>query len=84
MLHQELLPVDDFCNSCRSYWQEKLTFCRPVKYRLGEQVGIHKFLYMPGSPKLLFWQDSLEQMDAKVNLNKTGAKRQTILTDGEL
>ena len=39
---------------------------------------------MPGSPKLLFWQDSLEQMDAKVNLNKTGAKRQTILSDGEL
>ena len=39
---------------------------------------------MPGSPKLLFWQDLLEQMDAKVNLNKTGAKRQTILSDGEL
>ena len=36
---------------------------------------------MPGSPKLLFWKDLLEQMDAEVKFSKTGAKHQTILTD---
>ena len=33
---------------------------------------------MPGSPKLLFWQDLLEQMDAEVKFNKTEAKRQIL------
>jgi len=29
---------------------------------------------MPGSPKSLLWQDLLEQMDAEIKFNKTGAK----------
>jgi len=39
---------------------------------------------MPGSPKPLPWQDLLEQMDAEIKFNKTGAKAQTRLTDGKL
>jgi len=70
VLHQELLPVDDFCNSCRSYWQEKLTFWGPIKYTPGEQVGIHKFLYMPGSPKPLLGHDILEQLNVEIKFSK--------------
>jgi len=33
---------------------------------------------MPGSPKLLLWQDLLEQKDAGIKFNKTGAKGQTL------
>jgi len=39
---------------------------------------------MPSSPKPLLWQDLLEQMDAELKFNKTGAKGQTELTDGKL
>ena len=70
VLHQELLLVDDFCNSCRSYWQEKLTFWGPIKYTPGEQVGIHKFLYMPGSPKPLLGHDILEQLNVEIKFSK--------------
>ena len=36
---------------------------------------------MPGSPKPLLGQDLLEQKDAEIKFNKTGAKGQTISTD---
>ena len=36
---------------------------------------------MPRCPKRLLRQDLLEQMDAEIKFNKTGAKGQTILTD---
>ena len=39
---------------------------------------------MPGYPKPLFWQDLLEQMDAELKFNETGANGQTELTDGKL
>ena len=39
---------------------------------------------MPRCPKPLLWQDLLEQMDAEIKFNKTGAKGQTRLTDGKL
>ena len=34
---------------------------------------------MPRCPKLLLRQDLLEQMDAEIKFNKTGAKGQTLL-----
>ena len=64
--------------------QEKAYLLGSIKYRLRKQVGIHKFLYMPRCPKPLLWQDLLEQMDAELKFNKTGAKGQRELTDGKL
>lgn len=32
---------------------EKAYFSKPLKLKLGKQVGIHRFLYMPNSPKSL-------------------------------
>ena len=61
--------------------QEKAYLLGSIKYRVGKQVGIYKFLYMQGSQKLLLRQDLLEQVDAKMKFNNAGAKSQTILTD---
>lgn len=45
---------------------EKTYFFKPLKFKLGKQVGIHRFLYMPNSPKSLLGQDLLEQLDAEI------------------
>ena len=31
---------------------EKAFFMQLIKYELGKQIGIHKFLFLPGAPKL--------------------------------
>ncbi len=49
---------------------EKAYFCKPLKYKLGKQWGIHKFLYMPNSPKALLGRDLLEQLGAKIIFEK--------------
>ena len=35
-------------------------------------------MYMPGSPEPLLWQGLLEQMDAEIKFNKTGAKGRVV------
>ncbi|XP_052635497.1 uncharacterized protein LOC128138226 [Harpia harpyja] len=49
---------------------EKAYFCKPLEYKLGKQWGIHKFLYMPNSPKALLGRDLLEQLGAKIVFKK--------------
>ena len=41
---------------------EKAYFCKPVKFTLGKQWGIHKFLYLPSSPIHLLGRHLLEQL----------------------
>ena len=75
-------PVDDFATVVgAAAQQEEAYLLGSITYGLRTQVGMHKSLYMPGSPKLLFWQDLLEQTDAEIKLNKSGAKGQTALPD---
>lgn len=45
---------------------EKAYFFKPLKLKLGKQVGIHRFLYMPNSPKSLLGRDLLGQLDAEI------------------
>uniref|UniRef100_A0A8C3E7W5 ribonuclease H n=1 Tax=Corvus moneduloides TaxID=1196302 RepID=A0A8C3E7W5_CORMO len=45
---------------------EKAYFCKPLKYKIGKQWGIHKFLYLPNSPKALLGRDLLEQLQATI------------------
>lgn len=45
---------------------EKAYFYEPLKYKLGKQCGIHKFLYMPNSPKALLGRDLLGQLGSKI------------------
>jgi len=49
---------------------EKAYFCKPLKYKLGKQWGIHKFLYMPSSPEALLGRDLLKQLGAKITFEK--------------
>jgi len=49
---------------------EKAYFCKPLKYKLGKQWGIHKFFYMPNSPKALLGRDLLEQLGARITFEK--------------
>ena len=50
--------------------KRSLLFGRPIKERLGEQVGIYKFLYMPGSPNPLLGHDILEQLNAEIKFSR--------------
>jgi len=70
VLHQELLPVDDFVMAVGATGKRSLLFWGPIKYRLGEQVGIPKFLYMPGSPKPLLGHDVLEQLNVEIKFSR--------------
>lgn len=45
---------------------EKAYFCKPLKYKLGKQEGIHRFLDMPSTPKALLGRDLLEQLEIKI------------------
>jgi len=36
---------------------EKAYFLKPLKYKLGKHIGIHRFLYLPGAPKSLLGRD---------------------------
>ena len=72
VLNQALMPLgDDYVVVQGATGQsEKAYFCEPLKYKLGKQWGIHKFLYMPNSPKALLGRDLLEQLGAKITFEK--------------
>lgn len=72
MLNQRLIPEDEeFVTVVGATGQQKKAyFLKPLKYRLGKQIGIHKFLYLPGSPKSLLGRDLLEQLEAEIVFEK--------------
>ena len=47
-----------------------LFFRGSIKYSLGEEVGIYKFLYMPSSPKPLLGHDILEQLNVEIKFSR--------------
>ena len=68
VLNQRLIPEDEeFVTVVGATGQQKKAyFLKPLKYKLGKQMGIHKFLYLPGSPKSLLGRDLLEQLEAEI------------------
>ncbi|XP_071886675.1 retrovirus-related Pol polyprotein from transposon opus isoform X2 [Anas platyrhynchos] len=72
VLNQKLTPEDkDFVTVIGATGQqEKAFFLKPLKYKLGKQMGIHRFLYLPGSPKSLLGRDLLEQLEAEIIFEK--------------
>lgn len=57
----------DYATVIRATGQpEKAYFCKPLKYRLGKQWGIHKFLYLPKSPKHLLGRNLLKQLQVTI------------------
>jgi len=72
LLNQALMPLgsDYIVVKGATGHSEKAYFCKPLKYKLGKQWGIHKFLYMPNSPKALLGRDLLEQLGAKITFEK--------------
>jgi len=67
-----LTPVDDdFVTAKGATGQsEKAYFLKPVKFKLGKQLGVHKFLYMPDLPRPLLGPDLLEQFKAEIRFDK--------------
>lgn len=49
---------------------EKACFCKPLKYKFEKQWGVHKFLYLPNSPKALLGTYLLEQLQAIVTFKE--------------
>lgn len=72
VLNQALIPLgDDYVMVKGATGQsEKAYFLKPLEYKLGKQWGIHKFLYMPNSPKALLGRDLLEQLEAKITFER--------------
>ena len=72
VLYQALPPVDnDFVTVRGATGQsEKAYFLKPLEFTLGKQFGVHKFLYMPNSPRPLLRQDLLEQLKAEIIFDK--------------
>lgn len=68
VLNTALMPIgDDYAMVTGATGQtEKAFFFRPLKYKLGKQWGIHKFLYMPNSPEPLLGRDLLGQLQATI------------------
>jgi len=62
VLNQELIPISsDFVTVVGATGQrEKAFFLRPLNFKLGKQVDIHQFLYLPKSPKPSLNRDLLE------------------------
>jgi len=52
VLNQALTPVDDDFVTVRGATgqSEKVYFLKPLEFKLGKQLGVHKFLYMPNLP----------------------------------
>lgn len=76
VLNQKLIPEDeDFVTVIGATGgSEKAFFLRPLQYKLGKQIGIHKFLYLPESPKSLLGRDLLEQLEAEISFKRGKAK----------
>jgi len=55
VLNQALTPADDDFVTVRggTGQSEKTYFLKPLKFKLGKQFGVHKFLYMPNLPRPL-------------------------------
>jgi len=72
VLNQALMPLgsDYIMVKGANGQSEKAYFCKPLKYKLEKQWGVHKFLYMPNSPKALLGRDSLEHLGAKITFEK--------------
>uniref|UniRef100_A0A8U7NQ83 Uncharacterized protein n=1 Tax=Corvus moneduloides TaxID=1196302 RepID=A0A8U7NQ83_CORMO len=68
VLNKALMPVgDDYIVVHGATGQsEKAYFFKPLKYKIGKQWGIRKFLYLPNSPKALLGRDLLEQLQATI------------------
>ncbi|XP_014812226.1 PREDICTED: endogenous retrovirus group K member 25 Pol protein-like [Calidris pugnax] len=66
------MPVSkDFVNVIGATGQQKKAFfSEPLRYKLGKQIGIHRFLYLPHSPKSLLGRDLLEQLGAVIVFNQ--------------
>uniref|UniRef100_A0A8D0ESF2 ribonuclease H n=1 Tax=Strix occidentalis caurina TaxID=311401 RepID=A0A8D0ESF2_STROC len=69
---QDLMPLEDNYIMVKGATgqSEKAYFCKPLRYKLGKQWGIHKFLYMPNSPKALLGRDLLEQLGAIIKFKE--------------
>ncbi|XP_074405872.1 uncharacterized protein LOC141730624 [Zonotrichia albicollis] len=72
VLNHELVPKsDEFVQVVGATGQpEKAYFLKPIKYKIGKQMGIHQFLYLPNSPKPLLGRDLLENLGAVIKFNK--------------
>ncbi|XP_059347584.1 protein NYNRIN-like [Ammospiza nelsoni] len=72
VLNQELVPKsDEFVQVVGATGQpEKAYFLKPIKYKIGKQMGIHQFLYLPNSPKPLLGRDLLENLGAIIKFKK--------------
>ncbi|KAK4812345.1 hypothetical protein QYF61_017122 [Mycteria americana] len=68
VLTQTLLPVSkQTVNIVGATGQvERAFFLRPLKFKIGKSVGIHKFLYLPEAPRPLLGRDLLEQLNAEI------------------
>jgi len=55
VLNQALTPVGDDLVMVRGATgqSEKAYFLKPLEFKLGKQLGVHKFLYMPILPRPL-------------------------------
>lgn len=72
VLNTSLTPVsDEFVTIREATGQsEKAYILKPLQFSIGKQVGIHKFLYMPNSPKPLLGQDFPERLEAEIKFRK--------------
>lgn len=64
ILNQALMALENYYITVKGATgqSEKAYFCEPLRYKLGKQWGMHKFLYMPNSLRALLGRDLLEQM----------------------
>jgi len=71
-LNQALTPVDDDFVTVRGATgqSEKAYFLKPLEFKLGKHLGVHKFLYVPNSPRPLLGRDLLEQLKAEIRFDK--------------
>lgn len=74
VLNKALVPVgNDYAVLQGATGQsEKAYFCKPLKYRLGKQWGIHKFLYLPNSPKTLLGERLIETITSNHHIQEWG------------
>ena len=72
VLNQELIPVGhNFVTVIGATGQQKKAFfLQPIEFKIGKQMGIHKLLYLPESPKSLLGRDLLEQLEAQIIFEK--------------
>lgn len=72
VLNQKLVPISNgFVNIIGATGQQKKAFfSKPLEYKLENRIGIHRFLYLPNSPKSLLRRDLLEQLETTTEFNQ--------------